>query len=175
MDDIRVRLRRNGNVVDAEVRAAFPCPPRRDQLDEEQALMVAGCVALEQNEGGEFADWTPITSSSPFVKIGLRYPKKRKGERQLAIGRASTTLDCSPLEALAWWFDFASRERTKISVEEVRQRANARVHVALRAGASAPQRTFPLSLRRSKRALNSIFLHSAVHVAFYFLVYRRGP
>jgi len=118
VDNIRSRSQRNGHLVDAEVRAAFPLPPRLDQLDEEQTLVVALCVALEQNECGEFDDWTPLVSTSPFVKMSLRRPAKKKGDRQLAIGRASTTLDSCPLEALAWWFDYASRSRAKISDEE---------------------------------------------------------
>ena len=118
LDNIRVRSQRNGHLVDAEVRAAFPFPPRLDKLDEEQMLVVARCVALEQREDGEFFDWTPLVSTSPFVKMSLQLPAKNKGELQLAVGSASTTLDCSSLNALAWWFDYASRLRAKISDEE---------------------------------------------------------
>ena len=116
--DIRVRSLRNGHLVDAEVRATFPFPPRLDELDEEQTLIVARCVALEPRGQLSRIAWTPIRSSSPFVKMLARLPAKKKGERQLAIGHASTTLDCSPLNALAWWFDFTSRMRAKISVAE---------------------------------------------------------
>jgi len=83
-----------------------------------QKLIVDAAVAVEQGIGGELVDWTPITSPSPFVKMWLRLPARRKGGRQLGIGRSSTIIDCSPQEALAWWFDYASRERVKISREK---------------------------------------------------------
>ena len=118
VDVIRSRSQRNGRAVDAEVQAAFPLPPCIGELDDQQQLIVDRCVALEQTEGCELVNWTQINSSSPFVKMWSRLPEKRKGERQLAIGRASTTLDCSPNVGLAWWFDYMSRERAKISLEE---------------------------------------------------------
>ena len=113
LDEIRVRSQRNGHVVDAEVRDCFSLPPRLEQLDEEQARIADRCIALELT-----ANWTPLASTSPFVKMWSRLPARRKGERQLAIGRASTTIDCSPLQALSWWYYFASRARSKVSVEE---------------------------------------------------------
>ena len=118
VDEIRSRSLRNGHLVDAEVRAALPPPPRLEQLDESQRSIVAKCVALEPMGRLSRDPWTSVRSTSPFVRMSLRLPAKKKGKRQLAIGRASTTLDCSPQIALAWWFDFASRERTKTSAEE---------------------------------------------------------
>ena len=104
---------RKGPLVDAEVQAEFPLPPRLDQLSSQQQLVVDRCVALKQT-----ADWTPLTSTSPFVKMWSRLPERERGQRQLAIGLASTVIDCSPRQACAWWFDLASRERAKLSVEQ---------------------------------------------------------
>jgi len=113
------QFERKGVVVDAEVRAAFLSPPPLEQLDDEQRSIVGKCVALEPIGGRPSrVAWTPVRSTSPFVKMWLRFPETEGWGRTLAVGRASATLDCSPLEALAWWFDFASRSRVKLSNEE---------------------------------------------------------
>ena len=49
----------------------------------------------------------------------MKYKQPKKGERSsVALGKAECTVDCSAKEALAWWFDYCSRERQRSSDED---------------------------------------------------------
>ena len=111
---IQDKYERNGKLVDAEMRAAFPSPPPLAQLDDEQKLVVESCRLLECEEGGK---WDPLDSPYPFVTMHIKHDPPAKGERHIAVGKATATIDCSMREAMAFWSMFMSRESTKASVE----------------------------------------------------------
>ena len=116
VDDIRSRSQRNGNVVDAEVRDAFPSPPQRAQLDDEQNAIVESCLSLETEDGD--IKWIPLTPPSPFVDTWIKHAKPKKGERSVAVGKAIAIIDCSAPLATAWYFMFCSRARFRTHIEE---------------------------------------------------------
>ena len=61
--------------------------------------------------------WEALSSPSPFVTMSIKHAPE-DSSRSIAVGKATAVIDCSQLRALAWWFDFASRERMTISNEE---------------------------------------------------------
>ena len=65
----------------------------------------------------EGSSWETISSPSPFVAMSIKHAPKNT-PRSIAVGKATAIIDCPALCALAWWFDFASRERMTISNEE---------------------------------------------------------
>jgi len=65
------------------------------------------------------SSWESVSSPSPFVSMFMKYKQPKKGERSsVALGKAECTVDCSAKEALAWWFDYCSRERQRSSDED---------------------------------------------------------
>ena len=80
------KFERKGKVVDAEMRSAFPLPPPLSELNDEQKLVVESCRYLESEEGGE---WEPLPSSSPFVDMWYKHTPARRGERSIALGKAT--------------------------------------------------------------------------------------
>ena len=138
-------MHRSGKVVDGEIRAAFPLPPLTTRLTDEQQEIIAKCGKFERNDtssatsssststwtqsraslrdyvlGGEAAPtFQPLPSPSPFVKMWIKHaPSSQGGERRIALGKASCTIDASALETLAFIFDFCGRERMRINVKE---------------------------------------------------------
>jgi len=111
---IQDKYERNGKLVDAEMRAAFPSPPCIAQLDSSQRLIVERCRVLEGEEGGE---WEPLLSPNPFVTMHIKHAPPAKGERQIAVGKATATIDCSAHEAMSWWYAFMSRKNWNTSLE----------------------------------------------------------
>jgi len=109
------RFLRNGKVVDAEMRAAFPSPPALATLTEEQKALFAKGVALE--EGSGVMKWHALKSPSYLVKIMGRYTPPKRGEEHYALGKVTGLVDCSALEAVAWTFNCCSRDRMRISRE----------------------------------------------------------
>ena len=86
VQEIQDKFERKGKVVDAEMRSAFPSPPPLAELNDEQKLVVESCRYLESEEGGE---WEPIPSSSPFVDMWCKHTPARRGERSIALGKAT--------------------------------------------------------------------------------------
>ena len=80
------KFERKGAVVDAETRSTFPLPPPLAELNDEQKLVFEGCRYLESEEGGE---WEPLPSSSPFVDMWSKHTPARRGERSIALGKAT--------------------------------------------------------------------------------------
>ena len=137
---MQAKFERKGNVVDAEMRSAFPLPPPLAELNDVQKRVVESCRYLESEEGGE---WEPLNSSSPLVDMWCKHTPAKKGERSIALGKATAGessvqsvdlfllppsphlfthdvagLDCSAHHALAYFFAAVSRERMRISSEQ---------------------------------------------------------
>ena len=152
---------RKGDTVDEEVRAAFPSPPDLAQLTAEQSKIFDDCRLLLADGPSQMAaprrhssifrrtvspnssEYQHLQSPSPFIKMSHKSPR---GSRRIAIGRATTSLDCSAHEAMAWWSATCSRRRTKISYEE----GNPARIVAMRSSAHdevfATVKSFPFPL-----------------------------
>jgi len=61
--------------------------------------------------------WHPIPSTSYHTKWFVRHIPVASGERDVACGRAVTLVDASAVDAVKWWFIYASRFRKKASAE----------------------------------------------------------
>jgi hypothetical protein len=48
----------------------------------------------------------------------MKHAPPTRGERSVGVGRASVVVDCSARLALAWWYDYCSRGRSKASREK---------------------------------------------------------
>jgi len=112
---IQSKYERNGAVVDAEMRAAFPSPPPLTGLDDEQRAIVDCCRAMESGEEGT---WVPLLSLSPFIDMRCKHSPARRGERSIALGMATALVDSSARDALASWWSYASRKNMRISSEQ---------------------------------------------------------
>jgi hypothetical protein len=130
------KFARRGDLVDAELRAAFLPGPTFDDLAADQKEMVGRCRDLEVGHAQD-EDWSSLTSSSAFVEMWMKHTPARRGERSIAIGRAKVIIDSSPRDVAAWYFHYCSRERSRISVEKgdpariiVRENSNHDVVVA---------------------------------------------
>jgi len=113
--DAQDRFLRNGKVIDAEMRAAFPSPPALATLTDEQKAIFAKCIALEQGSG--VMKWQAHKSPSYLVKMMSRYTPSERGEAQSVFGKGTGLIDCSALEAVAWVFNCCSRDRIRVSRE----------------------------------------------------------
>ena len=85
LQEMQAKFVRKGTVVDAEMRSAFPLPPPLAELNGEQQLVVESCRYLESEEGG----WEPLPSSSPFVQMWCKHTPAKRGERSIALGKAT--------------------------------------------------------------------------------------
>jgi len=86
VQEMQAKFERKVKVVDAEMRSAFPLPPPLAELNDEQKLVVESCWYLESEEGGE---WEPLPSSSPFVDMWYKHAPARRGERSIALWKAT--------------------------------------------------------------------------------------
>jgi hypothetical protein len=91
-ENLRDRFERNGEAVDAEMRATFKTPPTISQLNPDQTSVVNRCLALE---AGEDEGWAELQSSSRFVDMQMKYAPPRRGERSVALGKARSIVDTS--------------------------------------------------------------------------------
>jgi len=107
---------RNGRHVDREIRGNFAPPPRRHDLEPAQNFVVSSATNLELYDTDGDGHWTALRSKSPFITMQTRYTTT--GTAKLAIGKATSTVDTSALQAAAWYFSFCSRERQMISKQE---------------------------------------------------------
>ena len=105
---------RNGNAVDAEMRSAFPRPPPLASLADSQKTVVDDCLAMSAENA---QSWVPIESTSPFVSLWIKYTPPRNNERTIALGKAVAVLDCDADSAMAFYWPFLSRKRTRKSIE----------------------------------------------------------
>jgi hypothetical protein len=113
---LRDKYERKDKEIDKEVRDEYSRPSPVSALTAEQREIYARCRALEKNAGG--SGWIDISYSSPLVKMSMKHVPPQRGERSVALGMCEGVIDCSLLEACAWWGDFCSRERMRISGEE---------------------------------------------------------
>ena len=104
---------RKGGDVDAEIRATFGTPPTIASLSAEQKRIFADCEMLDLTSA---QTWFNLPSPSPHVHMEGRHNKHSTG-RRIALGRASTVLDCDPGVAVAWFYEYCSRERMRNSEE----------------------------------------------------------
>jgi hypothetical protein len=116
LKNVQDTFERNGKVVDAELRAAFPPPPLLSQLTAEPTALVDRCLALETDAGN--ATSAELKSGSPFVEMAIVHRPARRGERDIAIGIAQAIMDCPPLDAASWFFTYCSRDRMRINNEQ---------------------------------------------------------
>ena len=105
--------------VDAEIREAFPLPPSVSSLSMGQRDILESCASLEIPNDGSSIPWKLIKSPSPFINMWTRYlPPVKSGERLVGTGKTVGTIDCSPREVLAWWWDYSSRKRQRLSNDQ---------------------------------------------------------
>ena len=74
---------------------------------------------MQLEVGGESGEgWSEIKSKYRDVDMSMRYFPPKEGERSVATGRADGIIDCSAEKAAAYFFDYCSRLRMRISLEE---------------------------------------------------------
>jgi hypothetical protein len=108
------KFERNGKEVDREMEEAFPLPPRRQQLTSEQNSIFGICHALTDESSDALV---ALPSPSPFVSMWKLYHPPKRGENSAGRGKAKCIIDCSAHTALAWFFTYCSRERTRMGKE----------------------------------------------------------
>jgi len=113
VEEMQAKFEREGKIVDAEMRSAFPLPPPLAELNDDQKLVVENCRAMETEEA-----WEPIESPHPLVRMWMKHARPKKGERTIALGKATAVIDCPAREATAYTFAYTSRERGRMSREE---------------------------------------------------------
>jgi hypothetical protein len=113
---LQKKFRRKGKEVDAEVRGALVERMKEGVELEDDQKKVFGEV--EELFGGyDEEGWGPLKSPYEGVKMQFKYKQQEKGEKTLCFGRAECITDCSAEEAVAWFFEYCSRERMAISRE----------------------------------------------------------
>jgi len=94
---MQVKFARNGKLVDKEMRNVFASPPPLAELSEELMSVVEDCRSLESEDGRE---WETLTSPSPFITMWMKHAPAKENERSIAIGKATTVIDCPVHEAV---------------------------------------------------------------------------
>ncbi|GMI44875.1 hypothetical protein TrCOL_g12708 [Triparma columacea] len=108
---LQEKFRRNGKEVDAEVRGALVERIREGvELEEDQVKVFEELEELFRGEDEE--GWGPLKSPYEGVEMEIKYKQQEKGQRSIAVGKASGVADCTAEEAAAWFFEYCSRERT---------------------------------------------------------------
>ena len=143
---MQVKFKRNGKIVDKEMRDAFLKPPALAELSREQRTVVEVCKRLEGEKGG---GWETLASPSPFVNMWIKHAPVDEGGRSIVLGKATAVIDCPAHAALEFMFAYTSRERMRISSEEgnparLLQRANTPHDQVV---ATIKKMAFPLSNR----------------------------
>jgi hypothetical protein len=59
-----------------------------------------------------------MKAPSPFVQTMMKYTDPKSGQRSIALGKGTCTVDALPEDAAAWWFMYTSRERMKKNRED---------------------------------------------------------
>ena len=123
LDELYTKFQRQEKVIDAEVRGAFVANiSDAPDIAAEIKPLIRNCQDLVtefDKEDGSMVE-TKLKKPSPFGTMSMKR-KQRSGwcERSIATGRCSDIIDASPLEVLACLRDFCSRERRRISKEEL--------------------------------------------------------
>ena len=113
---IQGRFERNATKVDLEIQAEFPPPPPLSLLSDEQQHVVSTARALAADIAT--LPWIDIPTTIACVSMWYRHKPAKKGERTVAEGKCRGVVDCSTEYALAYWFQYCSRESLRISSEE---------------------------------------------------------
>jgi hypothetical protein len=117
VDRIRQLHERSGRAVDAELRAAFLRPPPFRALDPGQRQLAERCGRLEGRVlGGVELD--EVRSPTPLVLMSAKIMPALDKKTKEVLGRATATIDCPPLEGLAWWSAQCCREHMRRSREQ---------------------------------------------------------
>mgnify|MGYP003974629707 CR=1 FL=1 len=109
---LQEKFRRNGKEVDRErVTALAGVMSGRKGLPliEDQVGFFERCMTLSGKEDGE--GWKVLESHCPDVKMWMQYFPPRKGERNIATGKAVGVVEGSAEEVAAWAFTYCSNER----------------------------------------------------------------
>jgi len=117
--EMQVKFERKGKVVDAEMRSAFPLPPPLAELNDEQKLVVENNRAMETEEA-----WKPLESPHPLVRMWMKHAPPKKGERTIALGKATTVIDCPALEAIGEWSEASAQSGTMSFANERQAKEN---------------------------------------------------
>lgn len=114
-DDVREKYRRNGKIVDKEVRNVLVVKMREGvELTEDQEKVFEDLDDLFV-EGKRWEDLqSPYTSVDMWIKIR----QQAKGKRSIALGKAEAEADCTAEEACAWYFEYSSNERWTLDRED---------------------------------------------------------
>mmetsp|Transcript_14619 Transcript_14619/g.29983 ORF Transcript_14619/g.29983 Transcript_14619/m.29983 type:complete len:1930 (-) Transcript_14619:32-5821(-) len=115
------KYRRNDKRVDMELREEIidqmkSASPGRG-LESDQIMVFQ---QLDQLFGGEedAAAWKKEKTNLAGVKLWFKKHKDAKTKRNILLGKCQRNADCTAAEATAWYFDFASRERSFVGREE---------------------------------------------------------
>ena len=116
---VQERHRRNEQEIENELKFDLirkmeehkNCPLFDDQED----IFNKSKELLEIEEG--WVELKSSTSQYSSVKKWINYIPPKKGERSIATGKVTGTVDCSAIEAAAWQFAYCSRRRVRESVE----------------------------------------------------------
>ena len=119
VQEMQAKYERKGKVVDAEMRSAFPLPPPLAELNDEQKLVVENNRAMETEEA-----WKPLESPHPLVRMWMKHAPPKKGERTIALGKATTVIDCPALEAIGEWSEASAQSGTMSFANERQAKEN---------------------------------------------------
>ncbi|GMH78176.1 hypothetical protein TrLO_g2562 [Triparma laevis f. longispina] len=125
-NEMQEQFRRNGKRVDRERLVALSEVMRRRRgkpLHADQERVFTECMRLFGETGDEgwklkVLGWKAIESPCPDTDMWIKYNPPKKGERQVATGKATGILDCSAEEGAAWAMDYCSNERRRINTVE---------------------------------------------------------
>ena len=131
---VQEKFRRTDRIIDKEIRDAIAARIRGAPIAEDTPLNDKGqyddCSSLKKNfEAKNSRHLVKILlPTSPFVKYSLRPAQQadrnnnqasnKLSGRQLATGKAVAEVDISAEDAIAWIFDYCSRERMRINLEK---------------------------------------------------------
>ena len=102
------KYRRNGKVVDKEVRDALV-----ERMIEGVDLEVDQEKIFEEVHnilGGE-EGWEDLESPDTRIKMKVKLTQQVKGERSITLGKAEAVADCTAEEACSWFFEVSRRKR----------------------------------------------------------------
>ena len=127
VNHMQVHFARNIRVTDEETRDAFTeaikkapvLPP--GPIREEQKNLVERCEEMERlaEDYVEEHEWEIIKSKSPFTSTYMIIPPPNTFQAtQVGMGKVTSTLDCTPAQGLAWYFDYCSRSWMKRHADE---------------------------------------------------------
>mmetsp|Transcript_18700 Transcript_18700/g.38909 ORF Transcript_18700/g.38909 Transcript_18700/m.38909 type:complete len:1880 (-) Transcript_18700:55-5694(-) len=124
-DEKKAYFSRNAGKVDKEIREMFMSKVNDEniQLEEDQEEVFRNLEDLFHGGSGK---WKKIKSPFEGVKMKMKFKKQKRGESTICLGHAEGVIDCTPEEALAWYFHFCSQKRSR----KDRENGNVRFEVS---------------------------------------------